>query len=94
MQSVQYRHGPATKPRSVALVKVALIVVAYVVGAFFVVRSVAELVIVDYGDSSSYEHDWGGPSLAGVLAVHCLPGVIAAALMIWGAFRMRRGTAP
>ena len=87
---MQYGRGPETNRRSVALVKGALIVVAYVVGAFFVVRAVAELVIVDYGDSSSYEHDWGGPSLAGALAVHCLPGVFAASLMIWGAFRLRR----
>ena len=78
-----------------AFVKVALIVLAYLAGAFFVARAVAEIAIIDYSDSTSYEHDWGGPSLAGVLAVHCLPGAIAAALMIWGAVRLRRprGTA-
>jgi hypothetical protein len=68
------------------------IVFAYLVGAFLVVRAVVELVTIDYGDASSYEDDWGGPSLVGVLAVHCLPGVIAAALMIWGAQRLRRNT--
>jgi hypothetical protein len=68
------------------------IVVAYLVGAFLVVRAVVELVTIDYGDASSYEDDWGGPSLVGVLAVHCLPGVIAAALMIWGAWRLRKNT--
>jgi hypothetical protein len=68
------------------------IVFAYLVGAFLVVRAIIELVTIDYGDSSSYEDDWGGPSLIGVLAVHCLPGVIAAALMIWGARRLRRST--
>jgi hypothetical protein len=48
---------------------------------------------IEYGDSSSYEDDWGGPTLIGVLAVHCLPGVIALALMFWGVRRFRRTTA-
>jgi hypothetical protein len=39
-----------------------------------------------------YEVDWGGPSVVGVVAVHCLPGIIAAALMIWGARRFRPRT--
>ena len=65
------------------------IVLAYVVGTYFVVRAVVEVVTIDYGDPSSYEKDWGGPSLLGVLAVHCLPGVIALALMLWGARRLR-----
>jgi hypothetical protein len=68
----------------------AVIVLADVVGAFFVVRAVAEIVVIDGGDSSSDARDWGGPTLAGVLAVHCLPGGVAAALMIWGAIRLRR----
>ncbi len=65
------------------------IVLAYVVGAYLVVRAVVELVTIDYGNSASYEDDWGGPSLVGVLAVHCLPGLVALALMIWGARRYR-----
>jgi hypothetical protein len=68
------------------------LVVAYLVGAFLVVRAIVELLTIDYDDASSYQADWGGPSLLGVLAVHCLPGVIAAALMIWGARRLRRNT--
>jgi len=35
---------------------------------------VVELLIIDYSDPSSYRHDWGGPSLIGVLLVNCLPG--------------------
>ena len=66
------------------------IVLAYLVGAYFVIRALVEVVTIDYGDASSYENDWGGPTLVGVLAVHCLPGVIALALMIWGARRLRR----
>jgi hypothetical protein len=72
--------------------KAIAIVFAYLVGVFFVGRAIVELVTIDYGDASSYEEDWGGPSLIGVLAVHCLPGVIAAALMIWGALRLSRNT--
>ena len=68
------------------------VVVAYLVGAYFVFRAIVELVTIDYSDAASYEDDWGGPSLVGVLAVHCLPGVIALALMIWGARRLRRRT--
>ena len=68
------------------------VVFAYLVGTYFVVRAIVEVVTIDYGDAASYEDDWGGPSLVGVLAVHCLPGVIALALMIWGARRLRRNT--
>jgi hypothetical protein len=49
-----------------------------VVAAFFIVRAVVELLTIDYSDPSSYRHDWGGPSLTGVLLVHVLPGLIAA----------------
>jgi hypothetical protein len=71
-------------------VKVVGIVLAYLVGTFFVIRAVVELVTIDYGDAASYEDDWGGPSLAGVLVVHCGLGVVSLALMIWGARRLRR----
>ena len=67
-----------------------VVVFAYLVGTYFVGRAIVELVTIDDRDASSYEDDWGGPSLIGVLAVHCLPGVIAIALMIWGARRLRR----
>jgi hypothetical protein len=50
-------------------------------GAYLVVRAVAEPFVVDMGDPATYENDWGGPSLAGVLAVHCGPGLVAAWLM-------------
>jgi hypothetical protein len=70
--------------------KIAGIVIAYVVGTYLVVRSIVELVTIDYGNPASYENDWGGPSLAGVLAVHCLPGVVALVLMLWGALNVNR----
>ncbi len=49
------------------------IVLACVVGAYFVVRAIVHFVTIDYGDTASYEQDSGGPSLASGLAVHaCL----------------------
>jgi hypothetical protein len=55
----------------------ALLTLAVVAGAYFVARGVAELFLIDYGDPASYRHDWGGPSLFGVLAVHCGPGLLS-----------------
>jgi len=60
----------------------ALLVVGAVVAAFFIVRAIVEVLTIRYGDPSSYEHDWGGPSLIGVLLVHCLPGVLAAVAIV------------
>lgn len=74
--------------------RVAVIVIAYFVGGYFVIRAAVELATIDYGDSSSYRDDWGGPSLIGVLAVHCLPGVISIVAMIWGWRHVRRSGAP
>ncbi|MBO3735778.1 hypothetical protein [Glycomyces niveus] len=42
----------------------------FVVGGFFIFRAVMELLVVDFGDPSSYAADWGGPSHFGVLLVH------------------------
>jgi len=60
-----------------------------VLGVYLILRAVVELLVIDYGDPASYRDDWGGPSLAGVLAVHCLPGIIAAVLLV-RAVRRRR----
>ncbi len=58
------------------------LVVGLVFAAFLVVRAIVELITFHYSDPSSYEHDWGGPSMVGVLLVHCLPGVLAAAAIV------------
>lgn len=63
--------------------------VAVLLAVFLIVRAVVELFVIDFSDPSSYASDWGGPSLVGVLIVHCLPGVLAAiALVLW--WRRRR----
>lgn len=43
--------------------------------AYLVVRGIVEFFIVDYANPASYRESWGGPSLAGVLAVHSGPGL-------------------
>jgi hypothetical protein len=66
-----------------------VLVLAWLLGAYFIVRAVAELFVIDWGNPASYAGDWGGPTLAGVLAVHMGPGAVAAALMIWALVRRR-----
>jgi hypothetical protein len=61
-----------------------------VLAAFFIVRAIVELVTLDYADPSSYEHDWGGPTVVGVLLVHCFPGFVAAAAVVLVMRRSRR----
>ena len=67
-----------------------VIALGVVVGIFFIVRAVVDLLTINYSDPSSYADDWGGPSLAGVLLVHCGLGLIAA---VWiGLFLWRRSS--
>ena len=40
-----------------------MITLGFVLGAFFIIRAIVELVTIDYSDPSSYAADWGGPSL-------------------------------
>jgi hypothetical protein len=63
--------------------RTALTVLGLGTGLFFVARAVAEPFAIDMTDPASYRNDWGGPHLAGVLAVHCGPGVIVLAVVGW-----------
>ena len=64
-------------------------VVAGVIALYAVVRGVAELFQIDYGNPAPYRQDWGGPSLAGILAVHAGPGLaVLLGAFIW--LRRRR----
>jgi uncharacterized membrane protein len=69
------------------------IALALVVGAFFIVRAVVELLTIDYSNPSSYADDWRGPSLVGVLLVHVGPGILAL-LMIVAFWRRSRTRTP
>ncbi len=53
-----------------------LIAAGIVFGLYLTGRAVAEPFVIHWGDAASYRNDWGGPSLIGVLAVHCIPGLI------------------
>lgn len=72
--------------RKVAL-RVGRISVACLCGTYLVGRGIAECWVVDYHDPASYRHAWGGPSLAGVFAVHTGPGVV---IVVAAAIRLRQ----
>ena len=55
---------------------------AAVVGLYLIGRAVAEPFVIDLTNPASYRNDWGGPSLAGVLAVHCGPGILSLVAMV------------
>jgi hypothetical protein len=55
---------------------------AVIIGLYLFGRAVAEPFLIDMTDPSTYRHDWGGPSLVGVLLVHCGPGLLAAAAIV------------
>jgi hypothetical protein len=58
---------------------------------YLVGRGIAEFFVIHYSDPASYASDWGGPSLAGVFAVHTGPAAaIVAASVIWLIRRRRR----
>ena len=65
-------------PRAIGLAAGGLVAV------YLVSRGIAEFWVVDYSNPASYQHAWGGPSLAGVFAVHSGPGLaIVAAAAVW-----------
>ena len=61
------------------------------IALYLIGRALAEPFVIDVGDPASYRRDWGGPSLAGVLLVHCGPGVIAAVVLAVAARGWWRG---
>ena len=58
-----------------------------ILGIYLVGRAIVEPFVINAGDPSTYRNDWGGPSLAGVVAVHCGPGVLVAAGAVWSLLR-------
>jgi hypothetical protein len=59
------------------------------VALYAVGRGIAEFWAVNYSDAASYAHSWGGPSLAGVFAVHSGPGFVIAIAATWWLVRRR-----
>jgi hypothetical protein len=67
------------------------VVLGVILGLYLIGRALAEPFVTELGDPAAYRNDWGGPSLAGVLAVHCGPGIVAAAWMVIAVLRRRPG---
>ena len=67
----------------------AVAALGFALGLFLVIRAVAEPFVIDLSDPATYRNDWGGPSLFGVLLVHCGPGVVAAVAIVMVLFRRR-----
>jgi hypothetical protein len=68
--------------------------IGLILGIYLIGRALVELFVIDYSNPASYRSDWGGPSLAGVLAIHCGFGLLSAvAIGAWlsGRFRRRAG---
>ena len=61
--------------------KKVLVVLGTVLGLYLIARALVEPFVIDFSDPATYRNDWGGPSLAGVLLVHCGPGVLSAVLI-------------
>jgi hypothetical protein len=59
------------------------------VALYAVGRGIAEFWAVNYSDPASYAHSWGGPSLAGVFAVHSGPGFAIVIAAAWWLGRQR-----
>jgi hypothetical protein len=61
--------------------KKALIWIGSLFGVYLILRAIVEPFVIDLDDPTTYSKDWGGPHLAGVLLVHCGPGVLSAVLL-------------
>ena len=64
---------------------------------FLVGRGVAEFFVLKFSYPASYRNDWGGPSLAGVLAVPSGPAlaiVTGTAVIIWRRYHERHARRP
>jgi hypothetical protein len=75
------RHGRHQVARALGLLFGGVLAV-YLVG-----RGIAEFFTVNYSDPANYRLGWGGPSLAGVFAVHTGPAVL---ILIGTAVYLRR----
>jgi len=64
--------------------------IGIVFGIYAIARAAVEPFVIDVTDPATYQNDWGGPGLAGVLAVHCGPGVLALAVFVAVAIRRQR----
>jgi hypothetical protein len=81
--------GIFSRPWRRACLRIAGLTVTGVVALYAVGRGIAEFWTVNYSDPASYAHSWGGPSLAGVFAVHSGPGFAIMIAAAWWLVRQR-----
>lgn len=60
-----------------------LLIPGAILGIYLIGRAIVEPFVINASDPSTYHNDWGGPNLAGVLAVHSGPGLLIAAGAVW-----------
>ena len=76
--------APVLSVEGMKLIRAFGFAVGGVLAVYLVGRGIAEFFTVNYSDPASYRLDWGGPSLAGVFAVHTGPAVlILAGAAVW-----------
>ena len=85
------KRAPVPSVEGMKLIRAFGFAVGGVLAVYLVGRGIAEFFTVNYSDPASYRLDWGGPSLAGVFAVHTGPAVlILAGTGVWLRRRWRR----
>jgi len=65
---------PILEEYAVRSVRKAATFVGLALDLYLIIRAVAEPFVIDMSNPATYRNDWGGPSLFGVLLVHCGPG--------------------
>jgi hypothetical protein len=71
------------------IASIAGLILGLALGLALIARAVVELFAIDMTNPATYHKDWGGPSLIGVLAVHCGPGLLAAIAIVAAPIRRR-----
>jgi hypothetical protein len=67
-----------------------LLIPGAILGIYLIGRAIVEPFVINASDPSTYHNSWGGPSLAGVVAVHSGPGLLIAAGAVWWLVRTVR----
>jgi hypothetical protein len=88
---MQYIEGHSRRHSPVRVIGLAI---AGLLGLYLVGRGVLEFFTIHYNDPASYAKDWGGPSLAGVFAVHSGPAVAIVAGSVIHMWRRRARSRP
>jgi hypothetical protein len=75
MENIDFAPQPYSRRRNHPVARAFGLGLLGFLALYLVGRGVAEFFIIGYNDPASYANSWGGPSLAGVFAVHSGPAV-------------------